>query len=134
MRNVILLSFLVMVVLGGFMAVGGQNAFAESELACKGNDPNNPCLPNPLTPTGQAMDRPEELYGRVIRAFLVFVGIGSLVAFVFAGALFVFAGGNQERVKKARDSMVYAVVGIAVSLGSYVILSFVIEALKGTLG
>ena len=107
----------------------GAVAQAAEQKACTGKNKEDPCLPNPLSPTGTEVPA-EELYGRVIRAFLAFVGIASLVTFVFAGAFFVFSGGNAERVKKARDAMVYAVIGIAVSLGSYVILSFVIEALK----
>ena len=89
-------------------------------------------LENPLSPSGGPL-RPEELYGRIIRAFLVFVGIASLVTFVFAGTLFVASGGNAERVTKAKNAMLYAVIGMAVSIGSYVILSFVIDVLKGEL-
>lgn len=87
-------------------------------------------LPNPL---GSATT-PEAVIGRVIRAMLGFVGLLSLFAFVYAGAMFVASQGNSERVQKARDIMLYSVIGIAVALGSYVILSFVIDTLvKGVI-
>ncbi len=115
-----------LILLAVFVVAGGvgDTAFAQKNKTIR--------LENPLSSSGGPL-KPEELYGRIIRSFLAFVGIASLVTFVFAGALFVASGGNPERVTKAKNAMLYAVIGIAVSIGSYVILSFVIDVLKGEL-
>ncbi len=87
-------------------------------------------LDNPLNPNKP--NEPiagEELWGRLIRGLLGFLGIASLVAFIFAGFNFLTAAGNPEQVKKAKDIMLYAVIGIVVALGSYAILSFIFKAL-----
>lgn len=73
------------------------------------------------------------LFVRIIKALLGLVGIASLVAFVYAGFMFLISAGNSEQVKKAKDTMVYAVLGVFISMAAYVILSFVFQALEGSL-
>ncbi len=73
------------------------------------------------------------LWARIIKALLGLVGIASLVAFVYAGFIFLISAGSSEQVKKAKDTMVYAVLGIFISMAAYVILNFVFKALQGSL-
>ncbi len=73
------------------------------------------------------------LFVRIIKALLGLVGIASLVAFVYAGFMFLISAGNSEQVKKAKDTMIYAVLGVFISMAAYVILSFVFQALEGSL-
>ena len=76
---------------------------------------------------------PMTLYARLIQALLGFVGISSLVTFIYAGFLFIFSGGSADKTLKAKQTMLYAVIGIVVSMASYAILSFIFETLeKGT--
>lgn len=70
------------------------------------------------------------LYARLIAALLGFVGIASLVTFVYAGFIFVFSGGSAEKIMKAKNTMLFAVIGIAVSIASYAILSFIFKTLE----
>lgn len=86
-----------------------------------------------LTDPLDLKDGPEVLYARLISALLAFVGIASLVTFVYAGFLFLTSAGNQERVKKAKDTMFYSILGVVLAIASYAILSFIFSTLeKGT--
>ena len=62
------------------------------------------------------------LWGRIIQALLILVGTASLVVFVYAGFLFLTSSGNSETTKKARDTIIYAILGIFISMGAYIIL------------
>jgi hypothetical protein len=66
----------------------------------------------------------------VISAFLGMVGAFALLVFVYAGITWMTAG-SSERVQKAKDAMKYAVIGLAIIAFSYVISSFMINALTG---
>lgn len=77
---------------------------------------------------------PQVFWARIIGALLAFVGVGALITFVYAGFMFLTSSGNPEQVKKAKDTMVYAVLGVAVSMGAYVILGFIFDTLQGPLG
>ncbi len=84
------------------------------------------CLTDPLNLRGD----PSNLWARLIGALLAFVGVGALVTFVYAGFMFLTSSGNPEQVKKAKDTMIYAVLGVAVSMGAYVILSYIFDILQ----
>jgi len=75
-----------------------------------------------------------KFWGRLIGALLAFVGVASLITFVYAGFMFLTSTGNQEQVKKAKDTMIYAVIGAAVSMGSYAILSYIFNILQSSTG
>ena len=102
----------------------------ETNKASNNNCEGTVCITDPLHINGD----PQELYVRIVNALLGFVGIASLVTFVYAGFLFLISSGNPERVKKAKDAMLYAVIGIVVSIASYAILSFIFKTLEGATG
>jgi len=52
------------------------------------------------------------------------IPIGSVVAVVmimYAGFMFVVARGDQTKITKAKDALLYAVIGAAILLGAWVI-------------
>ncbi|MFH1890504.1 MAG: pilin [Candidatus Kuenenbacteria bacterium] len=110
-----------------------QNKLCENNRIDQNNGSGSITIKNPLSKQGGPMN-PEVLYGRIITGLLSFVGIASLAAFVYAGFIFLISAGNPERVKKAKDVMVYAVIGVVVSMASYAILSFIFKTLEGATG
>ncbi len=66
------------------------------------------------------------LIGAFIRYALGIVGALFLLYFIYAGFLWMTAGGEAERVKKSKHTMINAVLGIVVIMLSYAIISFVI--------
>ncbi len=75
-----------------------------------------------------------DLLSRIVKALLGFIGVASLVVFIYSGFMFLFSAGNTDRVKKAKDTMVYAVIGVFVAMASYAILSFIFKALRAATG
>lgn len=73
------------------------------------------------------------IIGRLISAFLGVLGVVLLIIIIYAGFLWMTAGGNTEQVDKAKQWMMNAVVGLAIVLASYAITAFIINALGGTL-
>jgi hypothetical protein len=72
------------------------------------------------------------LAGTVIKAVLGFVGSVALLAFIYGGFLWLTSGGNPEKIKKGKDVLIWAAIGLAFIFGSYVVASFVIRTLTGT--
>lgn len=60
----------------------------------------------------------------IIQALLGIVGAGALLMFVWGGFHMIFSGGSEERIKKGRDTLLWAVIGMAVILSSYAVLNF----------
>jgi hypothetical protein len=64
---------------------------------------------------------------RIIRVFLGMVGALAFAVFIYAGVTWMTAG-SSDRVKMAKDSMKYAVIGITLIILSYAITNFIINA------
>lgn len=85
-------------------------------------------LHNPLGIAG-----PSEIpgaIGKIIGGIFGVIGALALAMFIYGGLMWMLSGGNQERVKKGRDILIWATVGIVVIFSSYVILSFVLQAIS----
>lgn len=63
--------------------------------------------------------------GVIIGVILSFVGVIFLVLMIYAGLVWMTAQGNQERVNKAKDLMINAVIGLIIVMAAYAITSFV---------
>ncbi|MFH1564622.1 MAG: hypothetical protein ABIC82_02105 [bacterium] len=82
---------------------------------------------NPLTSSSTADVKPEVLWGRILKAALGFIGVLSLVFFIWGGFLWMTAAGNQEKVKQGMDTLLWSVLGLAAIFASYAILNVVID-------
>lgn len=84
-------------------------------------------LENPL---GQGADL-FTIIGRVVKNFLGVVGAIALLVFIYAGVSYMTAGGEQARVTKAVDTMKYGIIGLALIILAYTIVSYFIKAFAG---
>ncbi len=77
---------------------------------------------------GAAGDLPA-LIGNIIEVALGFVGFLAFAFILYAGFLWMTAGGNEENVTKAKTMMRNAVVGFIIISAAYAIVNFVITSL-----
>jgi len=71
-------------------------------------------IPNPLTATSF-----EDLVKSVAQ-WLYYIMIPlSAIMFLYAGAMFMTSGGDEEKIKKAKRAILWAVIGVAVILINY---------------
>jgi hypothetical protein len=85
-------------------------------------------LPNPLDPQDKGITI-YDIPGRVIKALLGLTGAIALVMFIYGGFLMMFSGGNPSTVKKGKDTLVMAVLGLVVIFASYAIVNFIITSI-----
>lgn len=86
-------------------------------------------LPNPLG-KGTTI---ESLIARIIEYVLGLIGTISLLLFIYGGMIWMTSAGSSDKVKKGRDIIVWAVIGMAVVFMSYIAVKFIIQGLQGTL-
>jgi len=76
---------------------------------------------------------PKATNSSVIQTVLQFTfGLGAALSFliiVFAGFQFVSSAGDSNKVKKARQTILYASIGLAVTLSATIIVSFAVGKL-----
>jgi len=69
------------------------------------------------------------IIGNIIKAVLGLVGVLALVMFIYGGILWMTSGGKEEQIKKGKDTLVWAVLGLAIIFFSYALSNFIINAL-----
>lgn len=61
-----------------------------------------------------------------VNLLLYIVGVLSVIVIVFAGIRYVTSTGDSSRVKAAKDTLTYAVIGLIVAILAYAIVNFVL--------
>ena len=84
-------------------------------------------LPDPLG--GQGDDIPL-LVGNIVKYILGILGVLALVMFISGGITWMTSGGVSDKIKKGRDTLVWAVLGLALIFFSYGLLEFILKALQ----
>lgn len=90
-----------------------------------GGGGSSTALPNPL---GTVTDI-SQIVGNVLRALFGILGSIALLMFIYGGFTWLTSGGAAEKIQKGKDTMVWAVLGIAIVFAAYTIVNFVIDAL-----
>lgn len=75
-----------------------------------------------------------DVIGRLVNVFLGFLGIVLLFLFLYAGFLWMTAGGDEKRVKDAKQYIINAVIGLFIIAGAYVLTNFVLTNLAAVTG
>lgn len=79
----------------------------------------NPITANPFGPTNTFGD----LLINMLRGFLSVAGVLSILIIVISGYRYITAQGNEEQTEQAKTSLQWAIIGLAISLLAFVIVS-----------
>lgn len=90
-----------------------------------------PSLPNPLgqNESGDPINLLDVLL-RVMQILLAAVDIFALFMFILGGFELLVSAGNPTMIKKAKDTLIWATLGILVITLSYSILKFIFEEVR----
>ena len=69
------------------------------------------------------------LIKNIVNTMLFLVGVLSVIMIIYGGIQYVISVGDSGKVAKAKNTILYAVVGLVVSIMSYAIVNFVISQL-----
>ncbi len=62
-----------------------------------------------------------------VNTLLFIVGVTAVIALIIAGIRYITSGGNPQSVTAAKNSILYAVIGIVVAVLAYAIVEFVVR-------
>lgn len=68
--------------------------------------------------------------GRIVNLLLFIIGVVAVIMIVIGGLRYVLSGGDPKNTTAAKDTVLYAVIGIVVALLAYAIVSFVLNQFK----
>lgn len=97
------------------------------------DDVENVCQANPNAEFCQERDRERKLYGSdglltmIAQLIAVAAGVVAVVMIVLAGFRFITAGGNPDSIGSARNTIIYALIGLAVAASAQILVAFVLS-------
>ncbi len=80
---------------------------------------------------------PAELIGEngvfthITNVVLFAVGIISVIMLIYGGIRYVVSGGDSKKVTDAKNTILYAIIGLIISILAYAIVHFVINTVAG---
>ncbi len=67
--------------------------------------------------------------GSIFSTIFLIVGAVAVIFIIIAGIQYITSAGNPERAKRAKDTILYAIIGLVVALFATAIVNFVVGKL-----
>lgn len=65
----------------------------------------------------------------IINTALMIVGVLAVAMIIFSGISYVTSAGDKAKTTKAKNTLIYSIVGLVVAISAYAIVNFVISKL-----
>ena len=82
---------------------------------------------------GRADGMPADLVGEtgvfteIVNTILLAVGFISVIMLIWGGLRYIVSGGDSKKVTDAKNTVIYAVIGLIIAILAYAIVNFVIS-------
>lgn len=73
----------------------------------------------------------ESIIRRGINLMLYGIGVLSVVMLIFGGFKYIISGGQKDKVTSAKNTILYAIVGLLLAIFAYAIIHFVVDIAIG---
>ena len=64
---------------------------------------------------------------RIIQFFLIFAGVMAVIGIIVGGYWYITSAGNPDQTAKAKSTLFGSIIGLAIILSAWAIISFVIN-------
>ena len=82
-----------------------------------------------LETSGLQPVHPSILVAQIIQVVLGLLGIIFIILVIYAGFMWMSSAGNEDKISKAKKTLVAAVIGLAIVLSAYLITAYIISQL-----
>ncbi len=124
-RIVGLFTGLAMVLALGVAMTAPVQAINPVKTGCEGNSSSPICQE-----TQNANKKTNDFIQNIVSVLLMVLGIICVIVIIIGGIRYTTSGGDSGQVAAAKNTILYAVVGLIVAILAYAIVNFVLNALK----
>ena len=71
------------------------------------------------------------VFSRITNTVLLIVGLSSVIMLVYGGLRYILSGGDSKKVTDAKNTILYAIIGLIISMLAYAIVHFVLNSVIG---
>lgn len=84
---------------------------------------------SPLPNNGKNVDAPSNALSTILEIVFGIIGAVALLIIVISGLRYIVSAGDPGQMSQAKKSIIYAVIGLAVALSGFSIVSFVVRGI-----
>lgn len=70
------------------------------------------------------------IFGQIANTLIFLVGAVSVIMIIVGGLRYVTSNGDAKQTEAAKNTLLYAVIGLVVAIASYAIVNFVVTNIK----
>lgn len=71
------------------------------------------------------------VFSRITNTVLLIVGLISVIMLVYGGLRYILSGGDSKKVTDAKNTILYAIIGLIISMLAYAIVHFILNSVIG---
>lgn len=106
---------------GACSSINNLDTTGGVNITQQGTATTNSCV------TGTPDKQVDTLLQKILNIFSVVVGLAAVVMIVLAGFRYITSGGKEDGVKNAKNTILYAIIGLAIVGLSQIIVQFVLN-------
>lgn len=91
----------------------------------------NVSAPGDCNPGGEAEQRVNSIISTVINIFSIVVGVVAVIMIIIGGLKYITSGGDSGNVSGAKNTILYAIVGLVIVALAQIIVRFVLSRVTG---
>ena len=111
--------------------IPAQMAFSADDTIC-----NNPHVANDIKAglgcPGTSVEEPEHAVGRIVSTIVAILGLVAIIVIIYGGVQYMTSAGDASKIKKAKDTILYAAIGLIICVLAFAITQFVIGSITGS--
>jgi hypothetical protein len=108
------------------MPLTAEAAFDPFHAACNNTTDGAVCS---TKTNGDPLTGTNGLIVKVTRVIALFASVSAVIIIIVGGLMYVLSGGDSSKVSRAKDTIIYAAVGLVVIALSQSIIVFIIDRL-----
>ena len=71
------------------------------------------------------------IFSKIVNVGLYVIGALSVLMLIYGGIRYTISGGDSKAVTDAKNTIMYAIIGVVIAMLAYAIINFVLESLIG---
>jgi hypothetical protein len=118
------------------LALGALLVVPVSSPVSAACDPNDQSLSGGAlcaAPTGQEnttlFGSPDSIFTKIVNVLLFVIGAVAVIMLIIGGIRYTLSGGKDSEVSAAKNTILYAIIGIVVAFLAYAVVNFVLGRL-----
>ncbi len=119
---------IVMTILSGMLFLNFSFASAQfnpNQQACQQNPSSPLCAPTPVDP----IEGEDSIFVKVAQIIVYITGIASVIMIIIGGFTYVTSQGDPQKTASAKDTILYAIIGLVVAISAQILIGFVINSI-----